>query len=262
MLRNLKIADSKFSMLKPEENIKGYSEASLRWKLDKLFSDLGNIKKKHFTLSSRGLSHSEKEYLCLLLNEHNPDEIAKLRSTTVGTVTSELSSKLYLYINRYLDEDVPKQKIKDWRDVCILMRQKGYEIDRAVMEETPQLADESLPPSIGWIWLGFAKSTSNELPPAGTKLISAGQPVTISPEEVPHLGATVKTIEWVNIRIEKLELVNNYRVLPTKIGILKPNTKLVILDLDAYLPTPTPELDPSSVIPYTRIWAKVGLHLD
>ncbi|WP_225902627.1 hypothetical protein [Pseudanabaena sp. PCC 6802] len=249
-------------MPKASSDIRGYSEASSQWEIDRLFRDLGSIKKQYFAPNSDGLSLTEKEYLCLFLNGKSLEEIADLKAMSVKTLSSVLSPKLYRYLKTLL-ENTPSKSIEfgDWRDIYRFCQDAGYKVAPSAVEEPPQSSNLS-PPPLGWIWLGFAQATSHELPPTGTKLIAAGQFVTISPAEVPHPKAKVTTVVPVNIRLQRLQEADNYTVMPKKVGVIQPDTELIVLDLHAFLPTPAPESAPSSVIPYTRIWAQVGLHFD
>jgi len=239
-----------------------YKKALLRWDVDKLAADLGKVKQDHFAPNSKALSSIEKYHLCLLLTERTPKQIAELKNGKEKALTTQLSKTIYAYMNKFF-EDKYSKKIQDWRDVSRFARDEGYELNTLTRSQsladrlTPSIAVEQLqlPPAIGWIWLGFANSTTTNLPPSQTRLIAAGQPVTISPKEVPTQGAIVETIEWVNIRKDKPQSIGNNYTLPAKAGVLNPSTQLVILDLDAFV-------DSNSTIPYTRIWAKVGLYLE
>ena len=83
------------------QTIKGYTEASRNWNLAQLFSDLAEIKGQG---KSRGLTHTEKELLCLVLIGTSPTAIATIRSTTIGSVKTELSTKIYDYANQLISQ--------------------------------------------------------------------------------------------------------------------------------------------------------------
>jgi hypothetical protein len=65
------------------QELKGYIEASQNWNLEQLFTDLAEIKGKG---KSKGLTHTEKELICLLLIGSSPDTIAAKRVTTLERV--------------------------------------------------------------------------------------------------------------------------------------------------------------------------------
>ena len=91
---------------------------------------------------------------------------------------------------------------------------------------------------IGWIWLGRINSTSTYLGDS-----------SINPSLVPSAGALVTVDKPVNLRTNLRYSYNSK--LPTKIGMLKPNQKLVVLQVKRLNNLKSNSSD-------TQIWAQVG----
>ena len=91
---------------------------------------------------------------------------------------------------------------------------------------------------IGWIWIGKLDSTSTNL-----------RDSSINPSLVPSAGALVNVDKPVNLRTN-VRYSHNSR-LPTQIGILKHDQKLVILQVKRLI-------NHSSNSSDTQIWAQVG----
>ena len=227
------------------QTIKGYTEASRNWNLAQLFSDLAEIKGQG---KSRGLTHTEKELLCLVLIGTSPTAIATIRSTTIGSVKTELSTKIYDYANQLISQKAHQDKILDWRDVSRLLSRYYASVPPTPLD-TEQV--ETLAPAIGWIRIGAVNSTSGLLPPAGSPLIPTAQPVTIQPMVIPKVRDIVAIVQYVNVREDVPREENNYQLAPI-VGVPLPiGTRLAIVELAAFV-------DPNSSVPYTRIWSKIA----
>ena len=91
---------------------------------------------------------------------------------------------------------------------------------------------------IGWIWIGRVNSTSTDL-----------RDSSINPSLVPSAGALVTVDKLVNLRTNVRYSYNSR--LPTQIGMLKPNQKLIILQVKRLT-------NPKSNSSDMQIWAQVG----
>lgn len=91
---------------------------------------------------------------------------------------------------------------------------------------------------IGWIWIGRVNSTSTYL-----------RDSSINPSLVPSAGALVTVDKLLNLR-KNVRYSYNSR-LPTQIGMLKPNQKLIILQVKRLT-------NPKSNSSDMQIWAQVG----
>lgn len=114
-----------------------FLQAAKSWNVEKLFTDLGHVKKT-LVPRSKNLSQTEKTLLCLLLCEQSPDEIAQKLHRSINGIKTELSRGLYTYI-----EILVGQRPKNWRQIIIWFEQKGYKFSSS---------DSNLSPgAIGWI---------------------------------------------------------------------------------------------------------------
>jgi hypothetical protein len=83
------------------------SEASKIWDLTRLFSDLGNIKRKYLK-QGRGLSEVEKDCLCLLLCRRTLKDIAPAIGWQYNSLTSSIRKMLYVHIEELTGEEIRK----------------------------------------------------------------------------------------------------------------------------------------------------------
>lgn len=228
----------------------GYEEASKNWDIERLFSDLGKVKAE-FSKTAKNLSDTEKQYLCLLLLRHSPQEIANTLKVQTQTVRKTLSGNLYRYLNALLEQKAKEKKIKDWQDVARLLADEGYKQKKQSNNILPSSPEELIP--IGWIWLGAVNSTSPS-PPVGAFLIPLGEmrPVTIFPMEVPEINSMVSVIQFVNVRTDRPQAESNYQLFPKVGTALSIGTRLIILEIDSYLDLTTSHAN-------ARIWAKVAI---
>jgi DNA-binding CsgD family transcriptional regulator len=235
----------------------GYEEVSKHWEIERLFVDLGKVKAK-FMKTAKSLSDNEKQYLCLLLLRHNPQEIASKFKVKPETVRKALSDNLYRYLNALLEQKieerkVKERKIKEWQDVAPVLEDEGYKQQKQLPNNIlPASSLEDLIP-IGWIWLGAVNSTSPS-PPVGAFLIPLGEmrPVTIFPMEVPEINSMVSVIQFVNVRTDRPQAESNYQLFPKVGTALSIGTRLIILEVDCYLDLTTSHAN-------ARVWAKVGI---
>lgn len=239
--------------------ILGYQEASERWQIDRLLTDLAQIKKQQKP-KSQGLTDKEKEYLCLLLLGCSLDEInqqitATGRKVTMKSITQSLSDDIYPYLNALLEQQSQNPKIKGWQDVTRWLEREGYRIQNSgqVLQVLSKEDLTKIEP-MGWIWIGATKGTSQR-PSVGTLLCPLGlkNPVTILPMQIPPIGSVITVSQYVNPRANRPQASSNYE-LAEQIGApLIPGTRLVILEIDSYL-----ELS----INYAKVWAKFAVFND
>lgn len=97
-------------------------EAAKTWEIQKLFADL-EARQRRLNPDSKGPSDFEKQCLCLLLAGKSQDEIAEYLQTTVGTLRVKWSRGKGLY---YWIKKLTGRQIDDWRDVILLLLNKGY----------------------------------------------------------------------------------------------------------------------------------------
>jgi serine/threonine protein kinase, bacterial len=102
---------------------------------------------------------------------------------------------------------------------------------------------------IGWLRIGAVASRDGQIT-IGQQLLSTSQPVTISPSVVPSIGAKIKVINSVNIRISTPQ-PPDYK-LPEQTAALPPGQELVIINTHAFV-------DTTSSSPFTVVWAEVGI---
>jgi serine/threonine protein kinase, bacterial len=102
---------------------------------------------------------------------------------------------------------------------------------------------------LGWIRLGSVASRDGNMA-VGQQLIRTNQPIIISPSRVPSIGDRVMTVNPVNIRHSSPQPPNY--ILPEKTQAIPLGQNLTILNTDAFV-------DPTSLSPYTAVWAEVGI---
>jgi DNA-binding response OmpR family regulator len=95
---------------------------NLAWDIEKLYTDLAQVKQKQKN-AQRKMQLTQLEKACLLeiLSGHSPSFIANQLNRELSGLSVDLSRGLYRYI-----EGLTGQKPKNWRDVPLLLSQKGY----------------------------------------------------------------------------------------------------------------------------------------
>ncbi|MBW4508256.1 MAG: response regulator [Scytonematopsis contorta HA4267-MV1] len=95
---------------------------NLAWDIEKLYSDLAEVKQKQKN-AQRQMRLTQLEKACLLeiLSGHSPSFIASQLNRQPNGLAVDLSRGLYRYI-----EGLTGQKPKNWRDIPLLLSQKGY----------------------------------------------------------------------------------------------------------------------------------------
>jgi two-component system, OmpR family, alkaline phosphatase synthesis response regulator PhoP len=97
-------------------------ESNPTWEIEKLCSDLAQIKKELKQSSYPGqLTHLEKVCLLKILSGDSPNSIATQLNREPNGLTVDLSRGLYRYV-----EALTGQKPKNWRDIPLLLSKKGY----------------------------------------------------------------------------------------------------------------------------------------
>jgi tetratricopeptide (TPR) repeat protein len=95
-----------------------FTEASATWKLAELYQDLGTIK-------GNALTEWEKTCLRGLLCRHSPKHIAQQTYWTVNSLRTELSRRLYRYIEGLTRRQVSTAKIS-WNTIADSLDELGY----------------------------------------------------------------------------------------------------------------------------------------
>jgi two-component system, sensor histidine kinase and response regulator len=95
---------------------------NLAWDIEKLYADLAQVKQKQKN-AQRQMQLTQLEKACLLeiLSGHSPSFIASQLNREPNGLAVDLSRGLYRYI-----EGLTGQKPKNWRDIPLLLSQKGY----------------------------------------------------------------------------------------------------------------------------------------
>jgi DNA-binding response OmpR family regulator len=95
---------------------------NLAWNIEKLYADLAKVKQKQKNAQRQmQLTQLEKGCLLEILSGHSPSFIASQLNREPNGLTVDLSRGLYRYI-----EGLTGQKPKNWRDIPLLLSQKGY----------------------------------------------------------------------------------------------------------------------------------------
>jgi tetratricopeptide (TPR) repeat protein len=95
-----------------------FTEANATWKLAELYQDLGTIK-------GNALTEWEKTCLRGLLCRHSPKHIAQQTYWTVNSLRTELSRRLYRYIEGLTHRQVSAAKIS-WNTIADSLDELGY----------------------------------------------------------------------------------------------------------------------------------------
>jgi serine/threonine protein kinase len=127
--------------------------------------------------------------------------------------------------------------------------QSKIPIESPQIKQSTSSVSSSSVERVGWLRLGAVGTRDGQIS-VGQQLISTAQPVTISPSIVPRIGAHIKVINSVNIRVSAPQAP--YYKLPEQKAAFPPGQELVIINTDAFV-------DPTSPSPFTAVWAEVGI---
>lgn len=108
--------------LQQSPDINNALKANPTWNIEKLYVDLSQAKQQ-LKDSNRQLKLTQLEKACLLqiLSGHSPSFIATQINRDPNGLAVDLSRGLYRYI-----EALTGGKLKNWRDIPLLLSQKGY----------------------------------------------------------------------------------------------------------------------------------------
>ncbi|MEL6939172.1 MAG: ATP-binding protein [Cyanobacteria bacterium J06598_1] len=123
-----------------------FDEAAEQWDLDRLYTDLAEVKAGLQSHRRPGLTTSEKRRLRGLLLSYSPAEIAEQEYTAVGTVEVALSQSIYRYVEGVTQH--ARNSVENWRDVRTWLAEAGYGASRvainwAQMPDVPELYGRS-----------------------------------------------------------------------------------------------------------------------
>lgn len=107
----------------PPPSEENFAEASDRWDLERLYSDLGSAKPGY--KRKKELTRTEKLHLRGLLCGYSSTEIADRLQKEARGVQTDLSKTLYRYIETLTDK--PANSLKNWRDIIDWLSEAGYE---------------------------------------------------------------------------------------------------------------------------------------
>ena len=120
-----------------------FTEAAQQYDLECLYEKLREAKQMFSPHKRAILTNTDKCYLRGLLLQQSPDDMAKARGVTVGTVRDALSKGLYRYVEVILCK--PVGALKNWEDIRNWLEEAGYKKKQIspTLEENKETATEA-----------------------------------------------------------------------------------------------------------------------
>ncbi|HEY9699235.1 MAG TPA: NB-ARC domain-containing protein [Trichocoleus sp.] len=114
-----------------------FVEAAGEWDLDRLYADLGEVKRVFSNSNRRIVALTDVEKACLrgLLCGYSPTEIANTLKRDITGLRVDLSRGMYEYI-----EILIEQRPRNWQQVSFLLQKAGYRLNSTQAKQTSPLS--------------------------------------------------------------------------------------------------------------------------